>query len=121
MVCFEDDEMIKKILPTIFLPLIYFLVVSRHYEDCSYFLKVTDKGGLELYVNAEKVGHAIKPELRPVNDTGSGNDPNATAVGAWIEKPTLNPVNIFDRKVFLVIQKKSFDEARGSGLEFQKI
>ena len=65
-------------------------------EDYSYFLKVTDKGGLELYVNAEKVGHAIKPELRPVNDTGNGNDPNATAVGAWIEKPTLNPVSIFD-------------------------
>ena len=90
-------------------------------EDYSYFLKVTDKGGLELYVNAEKVGHAIKPELRPVNDTGTGNDPNATAVGAWIEKPTLNPVNIFDHKVSLVIQRNYFDEARGSGFEFQKI
>ena len=77
-------------------------------EDYSYFLKVTDKGGLELYVNAEKVGHAIKPELRPVNDTGTGNDPNATAVGAWIEKPTLNPVNIFECNYFDEVDKVKF-------------
>jgi hypothetical protein len=39
-----------------------------------------------------------------LNDTGTGNDANATAVGAWIEKPTLNPVNIFDHKVLFVVQ-----------------
>jgi len=49
----------------------------------------TDKGGLELYVNAEKVGHAIKPELRPEND-----DPDTVDMveRTWTERPTLSPV-----------------------------
>ena len=46
-----------------------------------------------MFVNAEKVGYAIKPELRPIQEGANDTqDNNATAVGSWIEKPTLNPV-----------------------------
>lgn len=46
-----------------------------------------------MYVNAEKVGYAIKPELRPVQEGGNDTqNTNASAVGSWIERPTLNPV-----------------------------
>ena len=40
-----------------------------------------------MYVNAEKVGHAIKPELRPVVDEAV--DPPERS---WTERPTLDPV-----------------------------
>jgi hypothetical protein len=42
-------------------------------------LSYGDRGGLELYVNAEKIGHAIKPLDRPI-------------AGSWEEKATLIPV-----------------------------
>ena len=45
------------------------------------------QGGLELYVNAEKVGHAIRPLDRPEDDVEDDNN-----AGTWVEMPTLTPV-----------------------------
>ena len=42
---------------------------------------------LQLYVNSEKVGHAIFPLQRPRYDAAS-ND-----LGAWLEGPSLDPVD----------------------------
>ena len=40
-------------------------------------LPLDQQGGLELYVNAEKIGHAIKPLKKPETE--------------WIERPLLEP------------------------------
>lgn len=51
----------------------------------SFDSSASSRGGLELYVNAEKVGHSMKPELRP---EPSGN----ATVGEWEPRPQLEPV-----------------------------
>ena len=53
---------------------------GKNFSSCHVFkgLPYEKRGGLELYVNAEKVGHAIKPLDRPNG-------------GEWNEEPVLSP------------------------------